>query len=74
MKKRLVIFLLLINVSWSGIIAQSAEDSVLMFSYFKGNGEDGLHLAYSHDGYKWMALKHDSSFLTPMVSKDKLMP
>lgn len=24
-------------------------DSVLLFSYFKGNGEDGLHLAYSED-------------------------
>ena len=24
-----------------------------LFSYFKGNGEDGLHLAYSNDGLKW---------------------
>jgi len=73
MRKLLISFLLLINVSSSRIMAQSSEDSVLMFSYFKGNGEDGLHLAYSPDGYKWMALKHDSSFLTPVVSKDKLM-
>ncbi len=49
------------------------EKNVFMFSYFKGNGEDGLHLAFSYDGYKWNALKNDSSFLTPMVSKDKLM-
>jgi acetyl esterase/lipase len=44
-----------------------------VFSYFKSNGEDGLHLAYSEDGYKWEALKKDASFLTPEVGKDKLM-
>ncbi len=44
-----------------------------VFSYFKGNGEDGLHLAYSEDGYKWNTLKNDTSFLTPEVGKDKLM-
>lgn len=44
-----------------------------LFSYFKGNGEDGLHLAYSEDGYKWTALKDDTSFLIPEVGKDKLM-
>jgi acetyl esterase/lipase len=44
-----------------------------VFTYFKGNGEDGLHLAYSEDGYKWTALKNDASFLTPEVGKDKLM-
>lgn len=46
---------------------------VFLFSYFKGNGEDGLHLAYSYDGLKWEALKGDSSFLKPKISKDKLM-
>ena len=46
---------------------------VYMFCYFKNNGQDGLHLAYSEDGYQWKALKGDSSFLKPMVSKDKLM-
>lgn len=44
-----------------------------VFTYFKGNGEDGLHLAYSEDGYKWAALKNDTSFLTPQAGKDKLM-
>ena len=44
-----------------------------VFSYFKGNGEDGLHLASSEDGYKWETLKKDASFLTPQVGKDKLM-
>ena len=50
-----------------------SEQEIYMFSYFKGNGEDGLHLAYSEDGYKWTSLKNDTSFLTPEVGKDKLM-
>lgn len=44
-----------------------------LFSYFKRNGEDGLHLAYSYDGYTWKALKGDRSFLKPRVGKSKLM-
>ena len=50
--------------------AQSKVD--YLFSYFKGNGEDGLHLAYSHDGLRWTALKNDKSFLKPNVG-GKLM-
>ncbi|WP_233632685.1 glycoside hydrolase family 88 protein [Parapedobacter sp. ISTM3] len=49
------------------------QDSVFAFSYFKGNGEDGLHLAYSYDGFKWAALNNDQSFLKPELSDDKLM-
>jgi hypothetical protein len=49
------------------------EDSVYLFSYFKNNGQDGLHLAYSRDGYTFIPLKNDSSFLRPVLSKDKLM-
>lgn len=56
----------------STVVAQS-EDSVRVFAYFKNNGQDGLHLAYSFDGLQWKALKNDSSFLKPTVSKDKLM-
>jgi hypothetical protein len=43
-----------------------------VFSYFKGNGEDGLHLAYSEDGLKWRALNGDSAFFKPTVGKEKL--
>jgi len=53
--------------------AQVPSKDVYMFCYFKNNGEDGLHLAYSGDGLQWKALKGDSSFLIPEVSKDKLM-
>nr|WP_315153111.1 prolyl oligopeptidase family serine peptidase [uncultured Flavobacterium sp.] len=49
------------------------EKPTYLFSYFKGNGEDGLHFASSVDGYEWKTLKNDKSFLTPEVGKDKLM-
>lgn len=52
--------------------AQEKKD-VYLFSYFMGNGEDGLHLAYSFDGLKWEPLKNNKSFLTPTAGKDKLM-
>ncbi|SFD18077.1 hypothetical protein SAMN05518672_101912 [Chitinophaga sp. CF118] len=54
-------------------IFSATAQNVYVFAYFRGNGEDGLHLAYSKDGYKWTALKNDQSFLTPTVSNDKLM-
>ena len=49
------------------------EKDVYIFSYFKNNGKDGLHLAYSYNGLKWMALNNDESYLTPEVGNDKLM-
>ena len=59
---------------WGAVNAQKPNDGeVWMFSYFKGNGEDGLHFAYSTDGLKWEALNDDKSFLTPTAGKDKLM-
>ena len=81
MIKRIVIILfVLMGISYSFCaFAQKTQTTkadsskVYLFAYFKNNGEDGLHLAYSHDGLKWGALKNDSSFLRPTVSKDKLM-
>ena len=63
--------ILLLSV-FSDARAQSKK-AVYLFAYFKNNGEDGLHLAYSKDGYQWASLKNDQSFLSPAVSKDKLM-
>lgn len=48
-----------------------AQSNVYIFCYFKGNG-DGLHYAYSRDGYTWTTLFNDSIVLKPTVSKDKL--
>jgi hypothetical protein len=45
----------------------AVEQHAYLFSSFRGNGEDGLHLAYSHDGLKWTALNGDQSFLKPQV-------
>lgn len=50
-----------------------APERHFLFSYFKGNGEDGLHLAHSPDGLRWTALRGDSSFLSPAVGTAKLM-
>jgi len=49
------------------VLAQGVVAQPYLFSYFKGNGEDGLHLAWSTDGLTWTALKGGQSFLTPQV-------
>jgi len=49
------------------------QEQVYLFSYFTDNGQDGLHLAYSHDGLKWEALKEGKSMVAPTVGNDKLM-
>ena len=73
-KKYLFILSILFAITYSTpASAQSPSDSVYMFCYFKNNGEDGLHLAFSNDGYNWKALFNDSSVLKPAVSTDKLM-
>jgi hypothetical protein len=54
-------------------LAADAKDDVLLFSYFMGNGEDGLHLATSEDGLKWTALRNGASFLQPVAGENKLM-
>jgi hypothetical protein len=50
-----------------------SKDSVLLISFFRGNGEDGLFLAWSRDGLEWTELKPPGkSFLEPAVG-GKLM-
>jgi predicted GH43/DUF377 family glycosyl hydrolase len=68
MKKLTTILFLMTVLSCS-----TKEPTVYLFSYFTGNGEDGLHLAASKDGLNWEALKNNKSFLTPEVGEDKLM-
>lgn len=69
MKKLFLSLLLFLS-----LVSFSAEkDKVFLFSYFKGNGEDGLHLAFSRDGLNFTALNNDKSFLTPKVGVSKLM-
>jgi beta-xylosidase len=52
--------------------ARSAGKDLFLFCYFRDNGQDGLHLAFSRDGYRWTALNHGRSFLAPQVG-NKLM-
>ncbi|MDA0194578.1 MAG: glycoside hydrolase family 43 protein [Bacteroidetes bacterium] len=58
-------------VALSGCVKN--EPDVYLFSFFQGNGEDGLHLAYSEDALNWSALNNNKSVLTPTVGGDKLM-
>lgn len=44
-----------------------------LFTYFTKNGEDGLHLAASSDGYHWQKLNDGRSYLAPTVGISKLM-
>ncbi|HEX2630203.1 MAG TPA: glycoside hydrolase family 43 protein [Chitinophagaceae bacterium] len=67
--KKIIAFISAISIT----VISLAQDSVYLFAYFKNNGKDGLHYAYSEDGYTYTALNNDSSFLTPTAGKDKLM-
>ena len=49
-----------------------ADADGYLFSYFKGNGEDGLHLAWSPDGLVWESLNADQPLTSPAVG-GKLM-
>ena len=60
-------------MSLFSLLGFAQQDSVYLFSYFKGNGEDGLHLAASIDGMRWQAVREGSAFLRPELSPDKLM-
>ncbi len=48
------------------------KEYVYVFPYFKGNGEDGLHLAYSIDGYNWKELNQGKSVLSPTIGSKLL--
>ena len=54
--------------------AFAAADPAYLFTYFTKNGEDGLHLAWSEDGYQWQALREGRSVLAPQIgSREKLL-
>lgn len=72
--KAITLRILITLLTLSAIIACSEPESeVYLFSFFQGNGEDGLHLATSVDGLRWTPLNDNKSFLTPEVGGDKLM-
>ena len=68
----IVLVLIAICISF-GLQGAESNNTLLLFSFFRGNGEDGLFLAYSSDGLKWEELKPPGkSFLEPKVG-GKLM-
>jgi len=60
-------------VTFLSITVSAQKNDVYLFCYFIGNGQDGLHLAYSHDGLNWQAMNDGKSYLVPQIGKDKLM-
>ena len=72
----LCILILTIGLFAHGVSAGPIPDlptTCYLFSSFRDNGQDGLHLAWSTDGLHWTALNKDRSFLRPQVGKEKLM-
>ncbi len=57
----------------AGAVQPPVKTSAYLFTYFTKNGEDGLHLAASTDGYHWEKLNGGRSTLTPTVGISKLM-
>lgn len=58
----------------SAPLLHAAGDTAYLFTYFTRNGQRGLHLAWSEDGYQWQPLGEGRSFLPPKIgAKEKLM-
>lgn len=64
---------IIIFFTFSTISVFSKSKVTYLFSYFKNNGEDGMHLAYSFDGESFTALNNDMPLIKPQIGKDKLM-
>ena len=62
-----VLFLVSPGVCFAGEPPAGDPQASLIFSSFRGNGEDGLHLAWSQDGYTWTAVRDDKPLLRPEV-------
>jgi len=60
-------------VSTAANTVANASPPAYLFTYFVKNGEDGLHLAASADGYRWEKLGGGRSYLTPRVGNSKLI-
>lgn len=70
---RLLTLILCGATGFTGGVSAQPESTAYLFTYFTRNGEDGLHLAWSRDGYAWESLNDGNSYLTPKVGHSKLM-
>lgn len=66
MRSTLTLALVTGALCWAGNVTRAAQEYFL-FTSFRGNGEDGLHLALSTNGYQWTAVQGDRSFLKPEI-------
>jgi hypothetical protein len=64
---------IVLAISCLGSSLRTSAEEFLVFTSFRGNGEDGLHLSLSTNGYYWKALKDDRSFLKPALGGYNLM-
>ncbi|AMY12168.1 hypothetical protein LuPra_05441 [Luteitalea pratensis] len=60
-----VFLLLVLIVATAMTSGQAQQPDVFLFSYFTGNGEDGLHLARSEDGARWRRVADGRALLAP---------
>jgi hypothetical protein len=73
MKSIIATGLLLALISTLAPARAAAPATAYLLTYFTKNGEDGLHLVWSADGYKWEKLNDGKSYLAPTVGRSKLM-
>src|SRR3990172_6564154 len=55
----------------AGEVEKPTDDTVFLFTSFRGNGEDGLRFLSSEDGYRWTEVP--GKFLRPRVGPSQLM-
>lgn len=60
-------------VDAGGAAGNAASAPHYLFSFFRGNGESGLHFAYSQDGMNWRVLNGNQPLLAPQVGEARLM-
>lgn len=54
-------------------VPEPMAPAAFLFAHFLGNGEDGLHLLGSLDGYRWQVLAAGQPVLRGTVGKEKLV-
>ena len=67
--KKLAIVSLFALVSATYMQAQTKDDDVLLFTYFRDNGQHGVNLASSTDGMNFIPLNDDKPVFTPPTWK-----
>ena len=61
----ILVFSLATLLPWLPCSAAVADDGVLLFSFFRGNGEAGTYLSWSEDGLRFEPLNGDKPIFPP---------